>query len=247
MIMDNEYDFEYDLCLVSLTAMRFYEENKHRLNEVTISECSSHAIDLIDRIINKGHDEDSLDITSEIIDITSAALRAKDSIRRARITIESEADKSRVAKINSGYWWFYKQVVAYTLDMVSVVANEHKKTRPTQDIYEHFVDVRFTAGSIDCLYKTHIRAHKEISINGFINGEYQPHSDIKSSEGDIYFLFNNIARVIALDEAVKYMDYTAKESSAAKRAKAVSRFLKGDYKNTAPKKTPLDQLEISNN
>ena len=242
MTTDNEYEFEYDLCLVSLAAVGFYEENKHRLDEVTINEYSSHAIDLIDRITNKDYDDNDLDAVSKMMDITSAALRARDSIARAIITIESETGKSRAARINSGYWWFYKQVVAYTLDTAIVVENEHKKIRATQDIYDHFVDVRFTAGDIDCLYKTHIKAHKEIRIDGFINGESQPESDVKSSDGNIYFLFNNIARVIALDEAVKYINYTVKESPTVKRAKAISSFLKGDYKNIAVEK-PLLKLK----
>lgn len=246
-IQPSEYEFDYDLCLVSLAAVSFYEENEHRLNEVTLSEYSAHAIDLIDRLTERGYDDDDLEVTSEMIDITSAALRAKGNIAHARHTVEIEPDKSRAARVNGGFWWFYKQVVAYTLDTVRISENKHKKIRPTQDIYDHLVDVRFAAGDMVWLYKTHIREHKEIKIDGFIRGELIADYDINTPEGGVYFLFNKIARVMALDKSLQHIDYMAKESPTAKRAVAIANFLKGDYKSSTPEKTAFDELKISNN
>lgn len=242
---DDEYYFDYDLCLVGLAAVSFYEENKHRLNEVTLNEYSSHAINLIDRITEQGYDDDDLDITSEMIDITTAALRAKGNIAHARHTIEAEDNKSKVARLNGGVWWFYKQVVAHSLDTVWVSGNEHKKIRPTQDIYDHLVDVSFTLGDRVWVYKAHIREHKEIKIVGSIKGERIAEYDIKTPEGGVYFLFNKIARVMALDKSLQHIDYMAKESPAAKRAVAIAKLLKGDYKSSAPEKTAFDELKIS--
>lgn len=243
---DNEYEFDYDLCLVSLAAVSFYEENEHRLNEVTLSEYSSHAIELIDRITDKGHVDGDLGIMSEMMDITNASTRAKDNIARARNKVEGEADKSRAAQSNGGFWWFYKQVAEYTLDTMEVTNSRHRKPRPTQDIYDHLVDVSFSQGKHVWGYKTHIREHKEIKVDAVINQKAINDIDLETTEGMVFFMLGRIARVIALDRAVSHIEYMASESPTAKRAKAIANFLKGDYKNSVNERTAFDELEIIN-
>lgn len=241
-----DFNFSYDLCLISHVAVDFFLKNKHRLKDVNLNEYSAHAIALIDEMIRKGHVDGDLEIATEMIIINRAATKAKDNILRARNTVEDNPEKTKTATLDGGFWWFYKQVIIYTMDKASIIDSKHKKNRPTLEVYNHIVDVEFLLDGNHWLYKTEIKEDDTIKTTGFINNIPMPHKlNIRSIDGGVCFLLYKVADTIAMDKAVKYTTYMNNDSPAAKRAKAVASLLNGDFKDKDYKNTSFDQLKLS--
>lgn len=241
---DGNTGLEYDLFLIGSSAWAFYDKNRGRLHETSLQEYSSHAIEVIETIIDKEYGEGGEKITSDAVGFARAARRAKDNIARARHTVESEANRTKTSLCDGGFWWFYKQVVIYSLDTVRIVVSEHKKIKTSENIYDHTVGIEFCSPSTNWLYMAHIKQHKEISIVGNVNGLEIPNAGIETITGKIHFLLNRVARIMALNQAITHIDYITAESPTAKRAKAIANFLKGDYTNKIVEKTAFDELKI---
>lgn len=240
-------NLDYELCLVSLTAMDFYQKNKDRLVHTTLQEYSNHAIKLIDYITEVECEDEGLRSKAEIGDMREAALNAKNNVARARNTVEDEdltPERRKVARSDGGFWWFYKQVIEYTVDRMSINEATHTKTRPTLKLYDHTISVSFKDGTNNWGFEVEVVDHNKIRIVGSVNGSELPDQNNNNAEAAVCFLLMKIARIMALENIVVYLHYIANEAPAAKRSKAIARFLKGDYTKVEKKESVVDKLEL---
>lgn len=239
---NHEFDFGYELLLVSHLAVSFYKKNCDRFNDVTLSEYVSNALSLIAGF------GDGMDATepdkAELLKLRAASKAAKDDILQARGVAEDKIGSARVTKLKGGFWYYYEQVITCMGMKINVVNSEHKITRPTMGIYDHYISINFSKDDNEWLYKVVIKDHKYIFIEGFVNGYTLPKQNLSTANGCVYFLLENIARKIALGKALKYVEFMKTESAAAKRAKAISKLLKGDFKTNKKPKRAFDNLEI---
>ena len=237
-----EFDFGYELMLVSHLAVSFYKKNYGRFNTVTLSEYVSDALSLIESF---GERMDIIESEKEeLLKLNTAAKAVKDNILQARGATEGKIGLTRTTKLKGGFWYYYEQVITCMGIKIDIVSSDHKVTRPTMGIYDHHISISFSKDDNLWLYKVTIKDHKDVMIEGSVNGLPLPKKIEDTADGCVCFLLGSIARSIALNKAVEYMEFMKTESAAAKRAKAISSLLKGDFKSKKKPKSAFENLEI---